>query len=152
MDPGKTSSDENTKVLLAKLEYDHQLARLGLQGTLWAALASLAAIVAIVIAEVWTERYVVQGLEYFATLKCPVPYLSKSFGVQPMRFLSIAAMCICLSACSETPTQQASKLLSKFWNKQAQDEPTGPAGWSGRDRDRRAARQAARAPESQRPR
>jgi hypothetical protein len=66
MDPGKTSSDENTKVILAKLEYDHQLARLGLQGTLWGALASLAAIVTIVIAEVATERYVVQGLAFAA--------------------------------------------------------------------------------------
>jgi hypothetical protein len=67
MDPGETSSDENTKVMLAKLGYDHQIARLGLQGTLYGAWASLVAIVAIVIAQVATERYVVQGWA-FATM------------------------------------------------------------------------------------
>src|SRR5262249_45538871 len=39
-----------------------------------------------------------------------------------MRSLSIAAMCICLIACSQTPTEQVSNLFNKFWNKQAQEE------------------------------
>ena len=46
--------------------------------------------------------------------------------MQPMRLLSIAAMCIWLIACSQTPTEQASNLLSKFWNKQAQEEGRCP--------------------------
>jgi hypothetical protein len=40
---------------------DYQLARLGLQGTLWGAWASLIAIVAIVALQVATNRYVLQG-------------------------------------------------------------------------------------------
>jgi hypothetical protein len=38
-------SDDNPdrEIALAKLQYDHQLARLGLQGTLWGAWASLIA-------------------------------------------------------------------------------------------------------------
>jgi len=46
--------------------------------------------------------------------------------VQPMRLLSIAAMCIWLIACSQTPTEQASNFFSKFWNKQAQEEGRCP--------------------------
>ena len=42
-------------------------------------------------------------------------------GCSLMRSLSIAAMCIWLIACSQTPTEQASNLFNKFWNKQAQE-------------------------------
>jgi hypothetical protein len=40
-----------------------------------------------------------------------------------MRLLSIAAMCIWLIACSQTPT---ANFFSKFWNKQAQEEGRCP--------------------------
>ncbi len=61
MDNGERYSDDTTKVTLTKLKYDHELASLGLQGTLWGAWASLGAIVIIVVAQVITERYVLQG-------------------------------------------------------------------------------------------
>jgi len=51
---------------LAKLQYDYQLARLGLQGTLYGAWASLAAIVAIAVVQVAIDRYVVQGWAFVA--------------------------------------------------------------------------------------
>ena len=35
-------------------------------------------------------------------------------------------MCIWLIACSQTPTEQASNLFNKFWNKQAQVEGRCP--------------------------
>ena len=47
-------------------------------------------------------------------------------GCSLMRSLSIAAMCIWLIACSQTPTEQASNLFNKFWNKQAQEEGRCP--------------------------
>jgi hypothetical protein len=61
MNNGDASLDDRTQITLTKLRYDHEIARLGLQGTLWGAWASLAALVVIVIAQVMTERYVVQG-------------------------------------------------------------------------------------------
>lgn len=67
MDADEESPDDQTKIALAKLEYDYQIARLGLQGTLWGAWASLIAIVAIVAVQVITERYVVQDWA-FATM------------------------------------------------------------------------------------
>jgi hypothetical protein len=52
----------NSELALAKLEHDHQLARLGLQGTLWGAWAALIAIVAIAAIQVATGRYVLEGV------------------------------------------------------------------------------------------
>jgi hypothetical protein len=43
-----------------------KLSRLGLRGTLWGALASLSAILVIAIAQVITDRYVVQGWQFTA--------------------------------------------------------------------------------------
>jgi hypothetical protein len=61
-DPDKAELTSNdTQIALAKLKYDYDLACLGLQGTLMGAAASLVAIVTIVVAQVATERYVVQG-------------------------------------------------------------------------------------------
>jgi hypothetical protein len=51
---------------LAKLKYDYELARLGLKGTLWGAWASIFLILVITIAEVSTNRFVVQGWPYTA--------------------------------------------------------------------------------------
>jgi hypothetical protein len=56
-----SDANPDREVVLAKLQYDHQLARLGLQGTLWGAWASLIAIVAIAVVQVTTNRYVIQG-------------------------------------------------------------------------------------------
>jgi len=60
--------DDKTVVELTKLKYDHDLATLGLQGTLWGAWASLAAIVIIVVVQVMTQRYVLQGKSLAATV------------------------------------------------------------------------------------
>jgi hypothetical protein len=54
------------EIALARLQYDHQLATTGLQGTLKGALASMVGIVAVVIAQVTTDRYVVQGWAFAA--------------------------------------------------------------------------------------
>jgi hypothetical protein len=56
-------SDEKTdrEIALAKLQYDHQLARFGLGGTLYGAFASLCAIVVIDLAQIITGKYIVDG-------------------------------------------------------------------------------------------
>jgi hypothetical protein len=46
---------------VAKLQYDNQLASLGLQGTLWGAWAALAAIFLIALVQVLFNRFVIQG-------------------------------------------------------------------------------------------
>jgi hypothetical protein len=58
-------SDTN-EVILAKLYYDNQLARLGLQGTLWGAWASLFAIATIAVVQVVFDRYVIKDWAFFA--------------------------------------------------------------------------------------
>src|SRR5262249_43991961 len=68
MENGEKYSDDRTKIALTKLKYDHDLATLGLQGTLWGSWASLGAIVIIVVAQVMTERYVLQGWPLAATV------------------------------------------------------------------------------------
>src|SRR5215470_804573 len=68
MDGGERCLDDKTVVELTKLKYDHDLATLGLQGTLWGAWASLAAIVIIVVVQVMTQRYVLQGKSLAATV------------------------------------------------------------------------------------
>jgi hypothetical protein len=64
----RVMSDGNTdrEVILAKLQYDHQLAELGLSGTLKGACAALVAIVAIAVVQIWLDRYVVQGWSFAA--------------------------------------------------------------------------------------
>ena len=61
-------SDGNTDrdIILAKLQLDHQLAQLGLSGTLKGAVAALVAIVAIAVVQIWLDRYVVQGWSFAA--------------------------------------------------------------------------------------
>jgi hypothetical protein len=61
-------SDDNPdrEIALARLQYDHQLARLGLQGTLWDAWASLIAIVTIAVVQVAINRYVIEGWAFAA--------------------------------------------------------------------------------------
>jgi hypothetical protein len=55
--------DENAdrEIVLAKLDNDHKLARLGLQGTLYGACGSLIAIVAIAVIQVLTGRNIIEG-------------------------------------------------------------------------------------------
>jgi hypothetical protein len=55
--------DQNAdrEIVLAKLDNDHKLARLGLQGTLYGALGSVIAIVAIAVIQVLTGRNVIEG-------------------------------------------------------------------------------------------
>jgi len=62
---------------LARLQYDHKLARLGLQGTLWGAWAALVAIVTIAVVQVAINRYVVQGWAFtgmVAVIVIPVTF------------------------------------------------------------------------------
>jgi hypothetical protein len=66
MEPIETGSPDQIRVALTKLENDYRIARLGLQGTLWGAWASLAALVAIVGVQVWAEHYIVQGWAFTA--------------------------------------------------------------------------------------
>lgn len=54
---------EDAYIALRKLEYDHSLARLGLQGTLWGALVSLLTILVIVLMPLFSEAVVVQRWE-----------------------------------------------------------------------------------------
>ena|SRR5438477_12660085 len=54
---------ESTYLALRKLEYDHSLARLGLQGTLWGAWAALATIMVIVFMPVFSPIRVVEHWE-----------------------------------------------------------------------------------------
>jgi hypothetical protein len=61
MDTDQESPNDQTTIALKKLEYDYLIARLGLQGTLWGAWASLVAIVAVVGVQVITERYIIHG-------------------------------------------------------------------------------------------
>jgi hypothetical protein len=51
---------------LVKLQNDYELARVGLQGTLWGAWAALTAIVAIAVVQIVIDRYVVRGWEFVA--------------------------------------------------------------------------------------
>ena len=71
--------DENSdrEIALAKLQFDHQLARFGLGGTLYGAFASLAAIVIIALAQIMTGRYVVEGWAFagmVAVIVIPVTF------------------------------------------------------------------------------
>ena len=52
---------EEFRLARTKLELNHQLARLGLKGTLWGAWATLLAIVLIVAIQAYIERYILDG-------------------------------------------------------------------------------------------
>jgi hypothetical protein len=52
---------EDAYIALRKLEYEHSLARLGLQGTLWGAWAILLVILAIVFTPVFSSKTIVEG-------------------------------------------------------------------------------------------
>jgi hypothetical protein len=52
---------EDAIIQLKKLEYDHKAIRLGLQGTLWGAWASLITLLAIVLVPVYLEHPVLTG-------------------------------------------------------------------------------------------
>jgi hypothetical protein len=59
---------EEAYITLRKLEYDHSLARLGLQGTLWGAWAALITLIVIVIAPLLGSPAAVQGWEFVAVV------------------------------------------------------------------------------------
>ena len=61
-----SDSDTDREIVLAKLQYDHELAQLGLSGTLKGACAALVAIVVIAAVQIWLDRYVVQGWSFAA--------------------------------------------------------------------------------------
>src|SRR3712207_1139674 len=52
---------EHAIIQLQKLHYDHEIARLGLKGTLWGSWAALATIILVVVAQVVTEREIVKS-------------------------------------------------------------------------------------------
>jgi hypothetical protein len=52
---------EDTIIRLKKLEYDHKTVRLGLQGTLWGAWASLLTLLVIILVPVYLGRPVLTG-------------------------------------------------------------------------------------------
>ncbi len=52
---------EETIIALKKLEYDFQIGRLGLQGTLWGASAALFTIILMVFAPMVTKKDIVEG-------------------------------------------------------------------------------------------
>jgi hypothetical protein len=52
---------EEAYIALRKLEYDHALARLGLQGTLWGAVATLIVVIIIVLAQIWSKVVIIEG-------------------------------------------------------------------------------------------
>jgi hypothetical protein len=54
---------EDAYIALRKLEYEHSLARLGLQGTLWGAWAILLTILAIAFTPIFSSKTIVQGME-----------------------------------------------------------------------------------------
>jgi hypothetical protein len=54
---------EDAYIALQKLYYDHELARLGLQGTLWGAWASLLTIALVVLVPAFTIGAVIRGWE-----------------------------------------------------------------------------------------
>jgi hypothetical protein len=67
----------DNEIVLTKLQNDHQLARLGLQGTLFGAVAALIAIVIIVVIQVATGRYVIEGWAFagmVAAIVIPVTF------------------------------------------------------------------------------
>ena len=57
---------EDAYIALKKLEYDHALARVGLQGTLWGAWAALFTLLVIVLMPVFSSKTVVDGWKVVA--------------------------------------------------------------------------------------
>ena len=57
--------NEDRDIALARLKYDHDLAKEGLKGTLWGAWAALIAIVLITFMQIVYDRYVIKDWAFF---------------------------------------------------------------------------------------
>ena len=67
----------DNEIVLTKLQNDHQLAQLGLRGTLFGSVASLITIVMIVVVQVATDRHIVEGWAFagmVAAIVLPVTF------------------------------------------------------------------------------
>jgi hypothetical protein len=87
--------DQNAdrEIVLAKLDNDHKLARLGLQGTLYGALGSVIAIVAIAVIQVLTGRNVIEGwaMPLLWRVACRRP---RAGGLPPVEIRQVPPSCL----------------------------------------------------------